>query len=276
MIIAVAKARAETAASSAAASTGHMRSVRRPPASSADAGGRFRVERRIGHRHGRRMAARGRARHGALGVAAAKPREARMILVIDNYDSFTYNLVHYLNELGAETLVRRNDALERATRRWALKPRGRAAVARAPARPTRRASAWTCSAAAPADLPILGVCLGHQAIGQAFGGEVVRAKALMHGKTSQIHHNGKGVFAGLKNPFTATRYHSLSVREGRPAGGPGGHRLDRRRRDHGRAAQDPAGPRRAVPPGIHRHRMRPRAAGQLPRPRRREAPGATA
>ena len=132
-----------------------------------------------------------------------------MILVIDNYDSFTYNLVHYLNELGAETHVARNDAI---TVREALgmKPQG-VLLSPGPKTPNEAGICLGLLEAAAADLPVFGVCLGHQAIGQAFGGEVVHAKALMHGKTSPIHHDGKGVFAGLKNPFTATRYHSLSV-----------------------------------------------------------------
>jgi len=132
-----------------------------------------------------------------------------MILVIDNYDSFTYNLVHYLNELGAETVVHRNDAVSVAEA-LGLKPQG-VLLSPGPCTPNEAGICLDLLKAAPDDLPILGVCLGHQAIGQAFGGEVVRAKALMHGKTSQIHHNGEGVFKGLKNPFTATRYHSLSV-----------------------------------------------------------------
>ena len=132
-----------------------------------------------------------------------------MILVIDNYDSFTYNLVHYLNELGAETLVHRNDAIS-VGEALGLRPQG-VLLSPGPKTPNDAGICLALLEAAPADLPIFGVCLGHQAIGQAYGGEVVRAKALMHGKTSQIHHAGKGVFAGLKNPFTATRYHSLSV-----------------------------------------------------------------
>jgi anthranilate synthase component 2 len=132
-----------------------------------------------------------------------------MILVIDNYDSFTYNLVHYLNELGAETLVHRNDALS-AAQALALEPQG-VLLSPGPCTPNEAGICLALLAAAPDDLPILGVCLGHQAIGQAFGGKVVRAAQLMHGKTSQIHHTGKGVFAGLKNPFTATRYHSLCI-----------------------------------------------------------------
>ena len=133
-----------------------------------------------------------------------------MILVVDNYDSFTYNLVHYLNELGAETLVHRNDALS-AEEAIALKPEG-VLLSPGPCTPNEAGVCLDLLAKAPDDLPILGVCLGHQAIGQAFGGEVIRAGSLMHGKTSPMHHTGKGVFAGLPNPFTATRYHSLSVR----------------------------------------------------------------
>lgn len=134
-----------------------------------------------------------------------------MILVIDNYDSFTYNLVHYLNELGAETLVHRNDAIT-VQEALGLKPQA-ILLSPGPCTPNEAGICLPLLRAAPDDLPILGVCLGHQAIGQAYGGTVVRAQALMHGKTSQIHHTGKGVFAGLKNPFTATRYHSLSVRK---------------------------------------------------------------
>ena len=135
-----------------------------------------------------------------------------MILVIDNYDSFTYNLVHYLNELGAETHVVRNDALS-VEQALGMRPQG-VLLSPGPKTPNDAGICLALLAAAPADLPIFGVCLGHQAIGQAYGGEVVHAKALMHGKTSLIHHEGKGVFAGLKNPFTATRYHSLSVEKG--------------------------------------------------------------
>jgi anthranilate synthase component 2 len=133
-----------------------------------------------------------------------------MILVIDNYDSFTYNLVHYLNELGAQTQVVRNDALS-AEQAIALKPQG-VLLSPGPKTPNEAGVCLDLVATAPLDLPIFGVCLGHQTIGQAFGGKVIHAMALMHGKTSQIHHHGKGVFAGLKTPFTATRYHSLSVR----------------------------------------------------------------
>jgi anthranilate synthase component II len=139
-----------------------------------------------------------------------------MILVIDNYDSFTYNLVHYLNELGAETLVYRNDALT-VSEALGLKPQG-ILLSPGPCTPNEAGICLDLIGAAPIHLPILGVCLGHQAIGQAFGGDVVRAKATMHGKTSPISHTGAGVFAGLPQPFTGTRYHSLSVaRETLPA-----------------------------------------------------------
>jgi len=134
-----------------------------------------------------------------------------MILVIDNYDSFTYNLVHYLNELGAETVVYRNDALS-VGNALGLRPEA-VVLSPGPCTPNEAGICLGLIGAAPADLPILGVCLGHQAIGQALGGKVVRAKTLMHGKTSPIHHVGRGLFAGLSNPFTATRYHSLSVAE---------------------------------------------------------------
>ena len=134
-----------------------------------------------------------------------------MILVIDNYDSFTYNLVHYLNELGAETEVHRNDALT-AQDALALRPEA-IVLSPGPCTPNEAGICLALIAGAPDDLPILGVCLGHQSIGQAMGGEVIRAKALMHGKTSPIHHEGKGVFAGMPEPFTGTRYHSLSVRK---------------------------------------------------------------
>jgi anthranilate synthase component 2 len=132
-----------------------------------------------------------------------------MILVIDNYDSFTYNLVHYLNELGAETVVVRNDALT-VEEALALKPEA-VLMSPGPCTPNEAGICLGLLAAAPDDLPILGVCLGHQAIGQAFGGEVVRAKALMHGKTSPIHHKDEGLFKGLRDGFIGARYHSLAV-----------------------------------------------------------------
>lgn len=132
-----------------------------------------------------------------------------MILVIDNYDSFTYNLVHYLNELGAETVVHRNDALS-VQEALGLHPEA-VLLSPGPCAPDQAGICLPLLRGAPEDLAILGVCLGHQAIGQAYGGDVVRAKSIMHGKTSQIHHADKGLFKGLPNPFTATRYHSLAV-----------------------------------------------------------------
>ena len=138
-----------------------------------------------------------------------------MILVIDNYDSFTYNLVHYLAELGAETKVVRNDDLT-AAEAWALKPEA-VLLSPGPCSPNEAGICLELIDSAPEEMPILGVCLGHQTIGQVFGGEVVRAKSLMHGKTSPIEHEGRSLFAGLPSPFTATRYHSLAVsRSGLP------------------------------------------------------------
>ena len=134
------------------------------------------------------------------------------ILVIDNYDSFTFNLVHYLLELGAETRVIRNDGIT-AAEAIALQPQ---AVLLSPG-PCTPNEAGVCldliAAAAAVRLPLLGVCLGHQSLGQAFGGTVVRAPQVMHGKTSAMTHDGTGIFAGLPSPFEATRYHSLIVRE---------------------------------------------------------------
>ncbi|MBI2260107.1 MAG: aminodeoxychorismate/anthranilate synthase component II [Caulobacterales bacterium] len=133
-----------------------------------------------------------------------------MILVVDNYDSFTWNLVHYLAELGAETRVVRNDDLT-AAEAWALKPEA-VLLSPGPCTPNEAGVCLALLDSAPLEMPIFGVCLGHQAMGQAFGGDVIRAKSLMHGKTSPIEHEGKSVFAGLPSPFTATRYHSLAVK----------------------------------------------------------------
>ena len=133
-----------------------------------------------------------------------------MILVVDNYDSFTWNLVHYLAELGAETRVVRNDDLT-AAEAWALKPEA-VLLSPGPCTPNEAGVCLSILDTAPLDMPVFGVCLGHQAMGQAFGGEVIRAKSLMHGKTSPIEHAGRSVFRGLPSPFTATRYHSLAVR----------------------------------------------------------------
>jgi anthranilate synthase component 2 len=133
-----------------------------------------------------------------------------MLLLIDNYDSFTYNLFHYLGELGAEVTVRRNDEID-VQAAMALNP---SAILLSPG-PCTPDQAGIClaltAAAAETATPLLGVCLGHQAIGQAFGGAVVRAGEIVHGKLGTIHHSGAGVFGGLPSPFQATRYHSLIV-----------------------------------------------------------------
>lgn len=132
-----------------------------------------------------------------------------MILVIDNYDSFTYNLVQYLGELGADLKVFRNDkiAVEDIDK---MKP-GRILISPGPGQPKNAGISEAVISRFASVMPILGVCLGHQAIGEVFGGRIIRADNLMHGKTSLIHHNGKDIFKDVKNPFEATRYHSLIV-----------------------------------------------------------------
>ncbi|TNF18910.1 MAG: aminodeoxychorismate/anthranilate synthase component II [Rhodobacteraceae bacterium] len=133
-----------------------------------------------------------------------------MLLLIDNYDSFTYNLVHYLGELGADVQVHRNDALN-VQEAMALNPAG-ILLSPGPCDPDQAGICLALTqAAAETRTPLMGVCLGHQAIGQAFGGKVVRCHEIVHGKMGTMHHGGKGVFAGLPSPFQATRYHSLIV-----------------------------------------------------------------
>ena len=132
-----------------------------------------------------------------------------MLLMIDNYDSFTYNVVQYLGELGADVQVIRNDELTVAQIE-ALKPE-RIVVSPGPCTPTEAGMSIEAIQHFAGKLPILGVCLGHQSIGQAFGGKVLRARVAMHGKTSPVFHEDKGVFAGLNHPLTVTRYHSLVV-----------------------------------------------------------------
>jgi anthranilate synthase component 2 len=132
------------------------------------------------------------------------------LLVIDNYDSFTYNLVHFLGELGAETVVYRNDKIT-LDQIAALKPDG-IVLSPGPKTPNEAGICLALIDRFKATTPILGVCLGHQAIGQAMGGDVVRAPSLMHGKTSRINHTGKGLFRGLNSGFEATRYHSLIIK----------------------------------------------------------------
>lgn len=140
-----------------------------------------------------------------------------MLLMIDNYDSFTYNLVQYLADLGAQVEVRRNDTLTVEDAR-ALKPE-LVVISPGPGRPERAGICVDLIRELWGKIPIFGVCLGHQAIGVAFHGRVVRAENIMHGKTSEIHHDGQGIFGGLPNPLVATRYHSLLVeRQGLPEG----------------------------------------------------------
>ena len=133
-----------------------------------------------------------------------------MLLIIDNYDSFTYNLVQYFGELGAEMKIIRNDAMNVAEIR-ALQP-SRICISPGPCTPNEAGVSCAVIEAFGPHIPILGVCLGHQSIGQVYGGDVIRADRLMHGKTSPIHHNGTSVFQGVPSPFEATRYHSLIVK----------------------------------------------------------------
>jgi anthranilate synthase component 2 len=133
-----------------------------------------------------------------------------MILIIDNYDSFTYNLVHFIEELGGETVVKRNDAIT-AEQIIRMKPEA-VVLSPGPCTPNEAGVCLDFLRKAPQGMPILGVCLGHQAIGQAFGGEVVSARAIMHGKLSRIRNKKTGLFAALPESFEATRYHSLAVR----------------------------------------------------------------
>lgn len=132
-----------------------------------------------------------------------------MLLMIDNYDSFTYNIVQYLGELGADVRVCRNDALT-LDEIEAMAPE-KIVISPGPCTPNEAGISVACIQRFAGRIPLLGICLGHQSIGQAFGGRIVRASKVMHGKLSQMHHNDKGVFAGLSNPFTATRYHSLVI-----------------------------------------------------------------
>ncbi|WP_340251863.1 anthranilate synthase component II [Sulfitobacter pontiacus] len=133
-----------------------------------------------------------------------------MLLLIDNYDSFTYNLVHYLGDLGAEVEIRRNDQID-VQAAMAMNPAG-IILSPGPCDPDQAGICLALTAAAAeTSTPLLGVCLGHQTLGQAFGGNVVRAGEIVHGKMGMMHHKGQGVFAGLPSPFAATRYHSLIV-----------------------------------------------------------------
>ena len=134
-----------------------------------------------------------------------------MILMIDNYDSFTYNVVQYLAELQADVQVYRNDEITIAEIKQ-LAPE-KIVISPGPCTPNEAGISIACIEAFAGKIPILGICLGHQSIGQAFGGNIIRAKQVMHGKTSMIHHDNTGVFKGLSNPFEATRYHSLVIEQ---------------------------------------------------------------
>lgn len=187
-----------------------------------------------------------------------------MLLMIDNYDSFTYNLVQYFGELGEDVRVARNDqiTLEEIA---ALNP-DRICVSPGPSSPAEAGISVPVIQAYAGKKPILGVCLGHQAIGAAFGGDIVRAQQIMHGKTVRISHTGTDIFTGLPTPYTVIRYNSLTID---PATLPDclAVTYGARQRHHGRAPQDPAAIRRAVPSRVRAQRARPRAAAQFPEPR---------
>ena len=191
------------------------------------------------------------------------------ILVVDNYDSFVFNLVQYLGQLGVQAEVWRNDDA-----RLSDPSDGQATATQfdgvllspGPGTPERAgASISLVRACAATNTPLLGVCLGHQAIGVAFGATVDRAPELLHGKTSSVFHTNAGVLQGLPDPFTATRYHSLTILPESLPCGPGGHRAHPQRGDHGGASHRPADPRCAIPPGVDPDRGRASDAGQLAR-----------
>ena len=177
------------------------------------------------------------------------------VTLIDNYDSFTWNLVHYLGSLGAAVSVYRND---RITVAEVIGERPDAIVlSPGPCTPKEAGICLDLIKAAGARIPIFGVCLGHQAIGEAYGGKVVRAAVPMHGKLSAIRHGGKAIFAGIASPFQATRYHSLIVERASPAGRTHRDGHDRGRAHHGPVAQEPARTWRAIPSREHSVRTRP-------------------
>ena len=188
-----------------------------------------------------------------------------MIVLIDNYDSFTFNLFHYLGGLGADVVVHRNDkiALDEV---MGLDPDA-IVLSPGPCTPNDAGICLSLIDEAAATVPILGVCLGHQAIGQAFGGDVVRAPVPIHGKLSEIKHQGEGVFHGINAPFKATRYHSLVVDARNLSGGPQSDGRDRRQTGHGACASHAGGARRAVPSRKHRVRAWPSYPAKFPRHR---------
>ena len=171
-----------------------------------------------------------------------------MLLMIDNYDSFTYNLVQYFGELGQDLKVYRNNRITISE----IEKMGpdRIVVSPGPCTPREAGVSIEVIRHFAGKVPILGVCLGHQSIGDAFGGDVIRAPYLMHGKTSMIHHDGRTLFSGLPNPFEATRYHSLIIKRETLPPVPGGICLDRGRHHHGRPAQTVPGRGSSVPPRI--------------------------
>ena len=189
-----------------------------------------------------------------------------MIVLIDNYDSFTFNLVHFFGDLGADVRVHRNDKIS-ASDVLAADPDA-IVLSPGPCTPKEAGICLDLIAAASGKIPLLGVCLGHQAIGDAFGGKVVRAPAPVHGKLSEIRHAGTGIFRGINAAFQATRYHSLVVERASLAGRFDGNGRHRRWPDHGPRPQTPAGARRTIPSGKHRFRARPPDVEEFSRYRR--------
>ena len=186
------------------------------------------------------------------------------VLILDNYDSFTFNLAQYLGELGAEPRVVRSDVVPASEAAgWDV---DRLVISPGPGRPENAGFSIDYVKTFSERVPTLGVCLGHQAVGVAFGGEVGPAPEPRHGKTSPIRHDRRGVFGGCENPFTATRYHSLAITTLPPR--PGSLRVERGRGDPGGAPSVPTRDRRAVPPREHPHHRGEETAGQLSRPGR--------
>ena len=205
------------------------------------------------------------------GVALCSAPVSKRVLVVDNYDSFVYILVQYLGEQGAEPIVYRNDEIE-VGEALGLAP-DRILISPGPGRPEDAGISCDLIAASAGRIPVLGVCLGHQAIGHVFGGRIVAAPELMHGKTSEVVHDGTGVFAGLPSPLEATRYHSLVVD---PEDVPSALRVTARTPDGVIMGVEPRGPRRdrrSVPPGVDPDHPRPPDGRQLPRSHPYPRPG---
>ncbi len=185
------------------------------------------------------------------------------VLLIDNYDSFTYNLVQEMGALGADPVVYRNDAISVAAIRE-LRPDG-IVISPGPGRPEDGGVSMAVVSELGGETPVLGVCLGHQCIGQVFGARIVSAPELMHGKTSAIFHTGVGVFADMPNPFDATRYHSLDRRPRLHPRRPGDHRRDDRRHRDGAPTPGDGHRRGPIPPRVDPDHRRTGPAHQLPR-----------